>query len=59
VVVKDTAKVTGNIYAPTVSIQEGANFSGSIDMDAKKSGQQSGKNDAALTRLAKIAGSAA
>jgi cytoskeletal protein CcmA (bactofilin family) len=59
VIVKDTAKVSGNIYAPTVSIQEGANFSGSIDMDAKKTGQHTGKNDAALSRLAKIAGSAA
>ena len=47
VFVKDTAKVVGNIFAPTVSIMEGANFSGSIDMGGKKAGQQSGKNDAA------------
>ena len=40
--VKETAKVCGNIYAPTVSITEGANFSGSIDMDGKKAGQQFG-----------------
>jgi hypothetical protein len=41
--VKETAKVCGNIYAPTVSIIEGANFSGSIDMDGgKKAAQQSG-----------------
>ena len=38
VFVKDTAKVSGNIYAPSVSISEGANFSGSIDMGGKKSG---------------------
>lgn len=44
VFVKDSAKVCGNIYAPTVSITEGANFSGSIDMDGnKKAGQQSTK----------------
>jgi cytoskeletal protein CcmA (bactofilin family) len=39
VFVKETAKVAGNIYAPTVSILEGANFSGSIDMDSKKAAQ--------------------
>ncbi|MDP9011657.1 MAG: polymer-forming cytoskeletal protein [Pseudomonadota bacterium] len=46
VVVKDTAKVRGNIFAPTVSILEGACFSGNIDMDAKKSAQPSVKQDA-------------
>ena len=46
VFVKETAKVCGNIFAPTVSIIEGANFSGSIDMDGKKAGQQSGKPEA-------------
>ena len=45
VVVKETAKVCGNIYAPSVSILEGANFSGSIDMDGKKAGQHSAKAD--------------
>lgn len=39
VLVKETAKVRGNIYAPAVSIQEGANFSGSVDMDSKQSAQ--------------------
>jgi len=34
VTVKDTANVVGNIYAPTVSLIEGARFKGSIDMDA-------------------------
>jgi len=33
--VKETAKVWGNISAPTVSILEGASFSGNIDMGAK------------------------
>ena len=36
--VKDTAKVCGNIFAPSVSILEGATFSGSIDM-GRKTGQ--------------------
>jgi cytoskeletal protein CcmA (bactofilin family) len=35
VLVKETAKVVGNIVAPRVSISEGANFSGSIDMGGK------------------------
>jgi len=33
--VKETAKIWGNITAPTVSILEGASFSGHIDMGAK------------------------
>jgi cytoskeletal protein CcmA (bactofilin family) len=33
--VKETAKVWGNITAPTVSILEGACFSGNIDMGGK------------------------
>jgi cytoskeletal protein CcmA (bactofilin family) len=33
--VKETAKVCGNIVAPTVSILEGASFSGHIDMGPK------------------------
>jgi cytoskeletal protein CcmA (bactofilin family) len=57
VFVKETAKVCGNIYAPTVSIIEGANFSGSIDMDGKKAGQLSGKIDP--VRPTKAAGGAA
>jgi cytoskeletal protein CcmA (bactofilin family) len=39
VFVKESAKVVGNIFAPTVSILEGAAFSGRIDMDGKKTGQ--------------------
>jgi hypothetical protein len=58
VFVKETAKVCGNIYAPTVSIIEGANFSGSIDMDGKKAGQQPGKHDGPTARAVKIAGGA-
>jgi hypothetical protein len=35
---------------------EGANFSGSIDMEGKKAGQVSGKPDAATARAAKVSG---
>ena len=59
VFVKETAKVCGNIFAPTVSIMEGANFSGSIDMDGKKAGQSPVKQDAPGTRMVKAAGGAA
>jgi cytoskeletal protein CcmA (bactofilin family) len=38
--VKETARVCGNIVAPTVSILEGACFSGNIDMGMKTSSLQ-------------------
>jgi cytoskeletal protein CcmA (bactofilin family) len=59
VFVKETAKIVGNIHAPTVSILEGACFSGHIDMDAKKSAQSLAKSDAATNRPVKTAQSAA
>src|SRR3984893_4423597 len=33
--VKETAKIIGSIYAPSVSIMEGASFSGTIDTESK------------------------
>ena len=33
VLIRETSDVTGNIYAPCVSLLEGAKFKGSIDMD--------------------------
>lgn len=47
VFVRETARVVGNIFAPVVSILEGALFSGKIDMEGKKAGQQSSKESAA------------
>jgi hypothetical protein len=38
---------------------EGANFSGSIDMDGKKAGQLPGKQDAATARMVKASGGVA
>jgi len=35
VVVKESADVDGNIYAPTVTLREGATFNGRIDMSGK------------------------
>jgi cytoskeletal protein CcmA (bactofilin family) len=57
--VKDTAKVCGNIYAPSVSISEGASFSGNIDMGGKIGQAQSNKSDGAPPRAARVSGSAA
>lgn len=43
VIVKDSATVLGNIHSPSVSIVEGANFTGSIDMGGRKAAQAQGK----------------
>ena len=58
VFVKETAKVCGNIFAPTVSIIEGANFSGSIDMNGKKAAQQPEKIEVVYARGSKATGGA-
>jgi cytoskeletal protein CcmA (bactofilin family) len=57
--VKETAKVCGNIFAPVVSILEGASFSGNIDMDGKKAGQSSKHEAAPQPRMVKSSASAA
>lgn len=36
VIVKETADIEGNIYSPTVSLLEGSNFNGTIEMKKKK-----------------------
>lgn len=57
--VKETARVIGNIYAPVVSILEGASFSGNIDMDGKKAAQLPGKHETVQARAVKPSTSAA
>ncbi|MEA3151161.1 MAG: hypothetical protein QOD56_2100 [Gammaproteobacteria bacterium] len=57
--VKETAKVIGNMFAPVVSILEGASFSGNIDMDGKRAAQSPAKLDTAQPRMIKPATSAA
>lgn len=42
VMVRETAKLRGNITAPNVSIVEGAHFTGGIDMDKKPAAVESG-----------------
>jgi cytoskeletal protein CcmA (bactofilin family) len=56
VFIKETAKVVGNISAPTISILEGACFSGHIDMDGKKAAAKS--EAPALRPVKAIAGAA-
>jgi cytoskeletal protein CcmA (bactofilin family) len=58
VFLKDTAKVCGNVYAPSVSIIEGACFTGNIDMDGRKATQIAAKADSTAPRPVKTAGSA-
>jgi cytoskeletal protein CcmA (bactofilin family) len=57
--VKESAKVCGNMFAPVVSILEGASFSGNIDMDGKKAGLSVVKPDAHQSRTVKSSASAA
>ena len=47
VMVRETAKLRGNITAPSVSIVEGAHFTGGIDMDKKAAAAESGAARAA------------
>lgn len=56
--IKETAKVLGNMYAPVVSILEGASFCGNIDMDGKKVVQSAGKESGPV-RVVKTSSSAA
>jgi cytoskeletal protein CcmA (bactofilin family) len=37
VVILETAKVSGNIFTPRISIADGAQFNGSVDMDVTSS----------------------
>ena len=41
VTIRETAKVIGNVFAPRVSLVEGARFSGKIDMDVAEAGSAS------------------
>jgi cytoskeletal protein CcmA (bactofilin family) len=36
VTVKESANIDGNIFSPTVSVLEGSNFNGTIEMRKKK-----------------------
>ena len=47
VVIKKSGKVNGNVTAPRVSLEDGARFKGSMDMDYKKTESGTARNDTA------------
>jgi cytoskeletal protein CcmA (bactofilin family) len=55
VMVKESARLRGNITAPSVSIVEGAHFNGGIDMEKKVANVETG-GQAASERSHKISG---
>jgi cytoskeletal protein CcmA (bactofilin family) len=55
VYVDDTGNLRGNIHAPSVSIVEGANFNGAVDMDMKRGAQGTARPDAKANRQAQPA----
>jgi cytoskeletal protein CcmA (bactofilin family) len=55
VMVRETAKLRGNITAPNVSIVEGAHFTGGIDMEKRAAGADSGAV-ASASRTLKVSG---
>ena len=57
VLVRETAKLRGNITAPSVSIVEGAHFNGGIDMEKKVAAADSA-SAAGANRAQKVAGGA-
>jgi cytoskeletal protein CcmA (bactofilin family) len=57
VMVKETAKLRGNITAPSVSIVEGAQFTGGIDMERRAAGAEAA-NTANTNRAPKVSGAA-
>lgn len=56
VMVKETAKLRGNIAAPTVSIVEGAHFTGGIDMEKKAGAVESTAANASRAQKVVAAG---
>ena len=54
VIVKKTGNIHGNISAPQVSMEEGAKFKGSIDMDYKAPASPVPRNDAQSASVVKL-----
>jgi cytoskeletal protein CcmA (bactofilin family) len=54
VIIKKTGNVHGNISAPRVSLEDGAKFKGSMDMDGKRSGSAESRKDAASASVFKL-----
>jgi len=58
VIVKKTGNVHGNISAPQVSMEEGAKFKGSMDMDCRPTASPAPRNDAQSASVVKLDASA-
>jgi len=56
VMVRETAKLRGNITAPSVSIVEGAHFTGGIDMEKRVAAATAPDNSVSAQRAQKAAG---
>ena len=54
VILKKTGNVHGNISAPQVSMEEGAKFKGSMDMDYKTTSSPASRNDAHSASIVKL-----
>ena len=54
VVIKKNANVCGNITAPRVSLEDGARFKGSMDMDHNKAESHASSHDAASASVFKL-----
>jgi cytoskeletal protein CcmA (bactofilin family) len=59
VIVKKTGKVRGNISAPQVSLEEGAKFKGSMDMDYNRTASPAPRKDSTSASVVKFDASAA
>jgi cytoskeletal protein CcmA (bactofilin family) len=49
--IKDTAEVRGNVHAPSVTITEGANFNGGIEMESRQGAQAAAGAGADASRV--------
>ena len=54
IIIKKTGNVHGNISAPRVSLEDGAKFKGSMDMDYKRAESPASRNDAATASVFKL-----
>ncbi|HKE42982.1 MAG TPA: polymer-forming cytoskeletal protein [Steroidobacteraceae bacterium] len=57
--IKDSAAVRGNVHAPSVTITEGANFNGGIEMESRQGAQAAGGAGADAPRATPTGRSAA
>ena len=54
VIVKKTGNVRGNISAPSVSLEEGAKFKGSMDMDYNRAASSASRKDSSSASVVKF-----